>query len=78
MNRLRKLLAYIPWPVVLVMCATLGLAPFVPEPHIWEKLKMLFAGDLGRPVDIFDFLFHGAPWLLLIIKLAVRSDPPAT
>ena len=48
---------------------TLGLAPFVPEPHIWEKLKMLAAGTLSRPIDIFDLLLHAAPWAVLIAKL---------
>jgi hypothetical protein len=58
-------------PIVLFLLAslTLGLAPFVPEPHIWEKLKMLAAGNLSRPIDIFDLLLHGTPWVLLMIKL---------
>ena len=47
----------------------LGLAPFVPEPHVWEKLKMLASGTLSRPIDIFDLFMHGAPWILLGIKL---------
>ena len=47
----------------------LGLAPFVPEPHIWEKLKMLANGTLSRPIDIFDLLMHATPWVLLIIKI---------
>jgi len=55
-------------PVVLAL--TLGLAPFAPEPHIWEKLKMLAAGTLRRPLDIFDLGFHAVPWLLLLAKLA--------
>jgi hypothetical protein len=55
-------------PVALVL--TLGLAPHLPEPHIWEKLKMLAAGALVRPIDIFDLVLHGAPWLLLFAKLA--------
>ena len=54
---------------LVVVCLTLGLAPFVPEPHIWEKLKMLAAGELNRPIDIFDLIMHGVPWVLLIIKL---------
>lgn len=54
----------LPWTTVAIACATLGLAPFVPEPHIWEKLRMLFSGTLVRPIDIFDLLFHGLPWLL--------------
>ena len=56
---------------LLVVCLTLGLAPFVPEPHVWEKLKMLAAGNLQRPLDIFDLVLHGAPWLLLLF-VAVR------
>jgi hypothetical protein len=59
----------IDWTLILLACATLGLAPFVPEPHIWEKLKMLVAGELVKPIDIFDFLMHGAPFLLLIAKI---------
>jgi len=55
---------------LIVLTLTLGLAPFVPEPHIWEKLKMLAGGTLTRPMDIFDFVLHGTPWVLLIIKLA--------
>ncbi|MCD1627888.1 MAG: RND transporter [Paracoccaceae bacterium] len=62
----------ISWPIVVLLCLTLGLAPFVPEPHIWEKLKMLAAGDLRRPIDIFDLVYHGLPWMLALVK-AVRA-----
>jgi hypothetical protein len=55
--------------LLLLMALTLGLAPFVPEPHVWEKLKMLAAGTLVRPIDIFDLLLHAAPWVLLAAKL---------
>jgi len=65
-----RLIDSLPWLVVLALCATLGLAPFTPEPHIWEKLKMLAAGELSRPIDLFDFALHGLPWLLLIAKSA--------
>ncbi|HPF22570.1 MAG TPA: hypothetical protein PK417_03780 [Hyphomonas sp.] len=63
----------LPLSLIIVGCLTLGLAPFTPEPHIWEKLKMLTAGTLRRPVDIFDLLLHGVPWLFLIAKLARMS-----
>ena len=59
----------IPLTILILAALTLGLAPFVPEPHIWEKLKMLVAGDLVKPVDIFDFLMHAAPFVLLAAKL---------
>lgn len=64
-----------PLVIFLLVAMTLGLAPFVPEPHIWEKLKMLVAGTLTRPIDIFDLLLHGIPWVLLGLKLllTVRS-----
>jgi len=56
------------YPVLIVLCLTLGLAPFVPQPHVVEKLRMLVAGTLVRPIDIFDLLMHGAPFVLLAIK----------
>ena len=59
----------IPVWVLVVLCLTLGLAPFVPEPHIWEKLKMLAAGTLRRPIDVFDLLLHALPFMLLALRL---------
>lgn len=63
------ILDQIPLNLVILACLTLGLAPFVPEPHIWEKLKMLVAGNLVKPVDIFDMLMHAAPFVVLALKL---------
>lgn len=49
------------------MCLTLGLAPFVPEPHIWEKVRWIMGGAKGmQAMDYFDFVMHGTPWFLLI------------
>ncbi len=62
-----QLLDSLTWELLLLMCLTLGLAPFNP-PHIVEKIGMLRRGELKRPLDIFDFFMHGAPWLLLIAK----------
>lgn len=59
----------IPLHLLILASLTLGLAPFVPEPHIVEKLRMLAAGTLRKPVDIFDLVMHAAPWLLLAAKL---------
>lgn len=60
----------LPWWAVIAACLTLGLAPFAPEPHIVEKLRMLSQGTLTRPLDIFDMLFHATPWLVLAAKIA--------
>ena len=63
----------LPWNLVIIACLTLGLAPFFPEPHIWEKLKMLVAGTLVKPVDIFDLLMHATPFILAGLKLAAPA-----
>ena len=75
MEQLTQILDQFSWTIVLVACLTLGLAPFVPEPHVWEKLKMLAAGTLLKPVDIFDLLLHAAPFIVAALKLAVMVVP---
>lgn len=64
-----KFVDKIPLQTLIVMSIFLGLAPFIPEPHVWQKLKMLMTGDLVRPLDIGDLLFHLAPSILLFIKV---------
>lgn len=57
----------------------LGLAPFVPEPHVWGKLKWLMGGGafsgehpMGA-MDWFDLLMHGLPWVLLLLSLILNG-----
>jgi hypothetical protein len=71
---MRSFFNRLPFSLLIVLCLTLGLAPFVPEPHLWEKLKMLAAGELAKPIDMFDLLLHGTPWILLIVKLFFLLD----
>lgn len=59
----------IPMSVLLPIALLIGLAPFVPEPHLWEKLKLIAAGQLHKPIDIFDLFWHAAPLALLALKL---------
>jgi len=59
----------LPLTMVIIFTVVLSLAPFFPEPHLLKKLKMLVAGTLKRPLDIFDLLLHISPLVLLIIKL---------
>ena len=61
-------LSKLSWDILVIACLTIGLAPFIPEPHIVEKLRMLFKGTLSRPIDWFDLVMHGAPWVLLVLK----------
>ena len=64
-----------PWFVLIAGSLTLGLAPFAPAPHLFEKLSMLVNGDLTRAVDIFDLCLHGVFPLLLMVKagLSLKS-----
>ncbi len=56
--------------MALLASLTLGLAPFVPEPHIWGKLKWLLGGAVGmQAMDYLDLLMHGAPWVWLSYEI---------
>ena len=65
-----KLIDRIPLSLLVVVAIILAIAPVQPQPHLVEKLGMLFAGTLTRPIDIFDLLLHSFPLLLLILRLA--------
>ena len=55
------------WKLVILGCLTLGLAPFFPEPHLFGKIKWIAGGAVGMaPMDWFDVLLHGFPFVLLI------------
>jgi hypothetical protein len=71
-----KWLDKIPYIVITPLAIFLALAPFSPEPHLWEKSKMLLDGTLVRPIDIFDLFLHGTPLLVLVLKLLVGSRQP--
>ena len=59
----------LPLNILIILALTLGLAPFFPEPHLVEKIRMLAQGQLAKPIDIFDLLLHATPWVLLAAKL---------
>jgi hypothetical protein len=63
-----KLLDNFSYPILIGFAVLLGLAPFRPEPHLVEKLGMLFQGTLSRPLDIFDLVMHSTPFILIILK----------
>jgi hypothetical protein len=61
------------WRMLIFGCLTLGLAPFFPEPHIWGKLRWIAGGAVGmQPIDWFDTLFHGLPWMLLLFSIGLN------
>ena len=55
----------------LLAALTLGLAPYVPEPHLLGKLRWVAGGAVGMGVpDWFDLFLHGAPWVWLVVAAA--------
>ena len=59
----------IPMMWLVAIAVYLAGAPFVPEPHLVEKWRMLTEGGLSRPIDIFDFFLHNAPMAVLLTRL---------
>lgn len=68
------LLDRLPLTGLVVFAAIVALAPFYPEPHLFEKLRMLSQGTLTKPLDIFDLFWHSWPVLLIVLKLKRMRD----
>ncbi len=64
-----KYIDRIPLLPLAVAATVMALAPFTPEPHLFEKSRMLINGELIKPVDIFDLFWHSFLLLLLVIRL---------
>lgn len=62
-----------PLPLLIVLTLFMLGAPFLPEPHLVEKMRMLSEGTLTRPLDIFDVFWHLLPATLLGVKLIRRK-----
>lgn len=68
------------WRLIILLCLSLGLAPFFPEPHIVGKIKWIAGGGNDMALmDWVDVLFHGFPFLLLlrlmVIKFVKKQEP---
>jgi hypothetical protein len=60
------------WKIPLLASLTLGLAPFN-EPHIWGKILWIKGGAVGmQPMDWFDTIMHGTPWIWLMVVLIYK------
>ena len=63
----------------IIFCLTIGLATFVPEPHLFGKLRWILGGAKRMQLmDYFDLFLHGLPWvwfgisILLILKKIIN------
>ncbi len=60
------------FPVLIILTIFLGTSPLGGQPHLLEKITMLMAGILAKPIDIFDLLMHAMRILLMV---NTNSDP---
>jgi len=65
----------VPYSYLIGAAVLLGLAPFLPEPHLVEKVRMLLNGELKKPLDIFDLLLHSSPLFLIALKWITAKFP---
>ncbi|RLL54738.1 hypothetical protein D8Y20_02865 [Mariprofundus sp. EBB-1] len=69
MNRIIIWLHYPPMMMLIVAALLLGSMPLVPEPHLFQKINMLMAGTMVKPVDIFDLVWHSWPVLWIVLRI---------
>jgi len=67
----------IPYPLLIAAAIFMLGAPFLPEPHLVEKARMLSEGLLTRAIDIFDVAWHLLPSLLLGLKFTLARRAQA-
>ncbi|MFK5894536.1 MAG: hypothetical protein QM504_15050 [Pseudomonadota bacterium] len=55
---------------LILMATMLAIVPYPMQemPHSLEKLQMLFAGQLTKPLDVFDLVMHTGLIFILLIK----------
>ncbi len=75
MKKIGQWLDALPFLPLVIVAIFLGGAPFIPEPHLVEKVGMLFSGSLIRPIDIFDLFYHGLFPFVVVLKVvrAIRN-----
>ena len=57
------------YKILIPLVLLLGFAPFYPQPQIVEKIRMLAAGTLKKPIDVFDLFWHAWPFVLLAYRV---------
>jgi len=62
------MLSNVSWGLLFLFAVVMAFAPLGYTPHLVEKWEMLKAGNLKKPLDIFDVFFHLSPFFLLAIK----------
>ncbi len=69
---LHRALAQISYGFLIPAALILAIMPLGAEPHLMEKLRMLGAGALRRPIDIVDLFMHGGLLVVLGLKAGLQ------
>ncbi len=64
-----KYIDRIPLAPLVLITLVMAFAPFVPEPHLLEKSRMLINGELTKGIDIFDLFWHSFLIVILVLRL---------
>lgn len=70
-----KYIDRIPLGMLAMLAIAMALAPFVTEPHLLEKSRMLINGELTKGIDIFDLFWHSFLIVILVIRLVRLKKP---
>ncbi len=65
-----KYIDSLPFSTLIIMAFMLAILPYPMQdmPHSLEKIQMLLAGSLTKPLDIFDLIMHTGLLFILLIK----------
>ena len=74
---MKEFIKGLPYPILIIMSIFMAFAPFQPEPHLVEKVRMLSQGLLSKPLDMFDLLWHLLPSSLLLAKFIITKKDEA-
>ncbi len=70
---MKEFIKGLPYLILIIMSIFMAFAPFQPEPHLVQKFDMLMAGNLTKPLDMFDVVWHLLPVGLLIAKFLLSK-----
>ena len=70
-----KYIDRIPLGPLVIITLVMAFAPFVPEPHLLEKSRMVVNGELTKGIDIFDLFWHSFLIVILVIRLMRLKKP---
>ncbi|WP_396587663.1 hypothetical protein [Bermanella sp. R86510] len=73
LNKVNGFIEQLPFTPLLIISIYLLFAPFMSEPHLWQKSKWLINGNTFALIDVFDVVFHLFPVILFLWRALLRK-----